>query len=90
MTFRELDKDSQNFLIDQLNIQIENRANEEGIYNYEDPTFEEYEEFFDNFDKNYEIGDEGYPQTTVDDDCHPKYQIEFDGNKVILNTYESY
>ena len=37
MNFSELSRDSQNFLIDQLNIQIEQRANDEGIKDYEDP-----------------------------------------------------
>lgn len=88
MRFSELDKESQTFLIDQFNILIESRADEENINEYEYPTSEEYETFFDDFDVDYQMVD-GYPQTTIEDKFHPKYNIGFDGKKVILNTVES-
>lgn len=89
MTFSELDKESQEFLIDQLNNQIDNKASEEDIdeYSYDYPTFDEYVEFFNNFDEDYEMVD-GYPETTVEDEDHAKYSISFENGKVILNTFE--
>ena len=90
MTFSELDKESQDFLIDQFNMQIDRKADEEDIdeYSYEYPTFEEYAEFFNNFDEDYEMVD-GYPDSTIEDKYHAKYSISFVNGKVILNTFES-
>lgn len=90
MTFSELDKESQDFLINQFNMQIDRKADEEDIdeYSYEYPTLEEYTEFFNNFDENYKMVD-GYPVSTVEDEYHAKYSIDFDNGKVILNTFDS-
>lgn len=88
MKFSELTKEQQSFLIGSLDNEIERKAEDEGISTYSDPSDNEYADFFDNFDENYEIIDD-YPQSTVQDEFHAKYSIEFHNGKVILNTFEN-
>lgn len=87
MKYCELDKQSQDFLTDQLNDLINSKAEEENIEDFEYPTDEEYKEFFDEYDEDYEMND-GYPETTVDTKFHKKYSIEFKDKRVVLNTFD--
>ncbi|WP_286316874.1 hypothetical protein [Romboutsia ilealis] len=88
MKFKDLSKDHQQFLIDCINMNIDQHADNEGIGNIEYPSLNEYEIFFDNYDEDYIIGEYGYP-TSIHEDYHNKYSIEFDeSNKVILNVFE--
>ncbi|CEK33559.1 hypothetical protein UMC2_08091 [[Clostridium] sordellii] len=89
MKFKELSKEHKDNLIYLLDLEIERFAEEAGIEGeliY--PSDEEYEEFFDNYDKTYRINEEdGYPVREYDNDV--KFDITFDeNNKVELNTYE--
>ena len=86
MKFKDLDKNSQNFLIEQLGLQIEEQAQEDDVNDYEEPSFDEYAEFFDEFDEDYEMVD-GFPHTTVSGRYHAKYSIHFEDKKAILEAY---
>lgn len=87
MKFFELDQNSQDFLIDQLNTRIEEYAQEEGIYDYEELSFDEYVEFFDEFDEDYEMVD-GFPKSALLDEYRKQYSIHFEDKRVILEVYE--
>lgn len=85
MKFEELDEKHQDFLIHNLLAYLENRANDEGVDNFMEPTHEEYRDFFNEFDEDYEIVD-GYPESTVEF-RHNKHLISFDDSgKVILES----
>lgn len=89
MKFKDLSKEQQNFLIDNIDNWIEEAAQVEGICyeNIEFPTLHEYTDFFDNYDEEYIIKD-GYPKS-IHDEYHNEFRIEFDSSgKVILNVYE--
>lgn len=84
MKFTDLTKDQQNFIIDMLDQAIENRAYELGIQDYEDPTFEEYIEFFNDFDEKYFINEDGFPEPVENNN---QYLISFENGKVVLEVY---
>lgn len=88
MKFLELSKSNQNILIELFEIQIDYRAEEEGIDDVLYPTIDEYTSFFDEYDQDYELID-GYPESTIEQEYHPRYSIDFDENgKTILRTFD--
>jgi len=85
MKFEELSKEHQEDLIYHLLAYIEKKANDEGIVDFIEPTYEEYKDFFNEFDEDYEIIG-GYPESTVKLH-HNKHLISFDDRgKVVLES----
>lgn len=91
MKFEELDKDNQDWLIISLESEIDRFLEDEGIEEYELPTRQEYITFFNKFDEDYEIGDDGVAESTIESRYHKKMDISFDPKtkKVLLNVYDN-
>lgn len=81
MKFIELDRKSQEFLIGQLDLWIDHKAEENNINDYISPTREEYEDFFNAFDKDYKMV-EGFPESIIDIKEHPGQSIQFEDIKI--------
>lgn len=85
MKFEELDKKCQDNLIGKI---------ESAIYTYlelshmdgdiELPSQDEYVEFFDLYDEDYEIDQNGFAKSVVPNELHSNYDVEIKNCKVIL------
>ena len=88
MRFEELEEKYQKDLIAGLLNYIEGKAEEEGLDDFIEPTYEEYKDFFNEFHEGYKIVD-NYPESIVDFQ-HKKHLISFDEKgKVILEAVEA-
>ena len=76
MRFEELRKEHQEFLMYCLSNYIKSKIKREGIVDIIEPTYEEYQDFFDEFDEKYEIVD-GCPESKA---CN-RFSVKF---KVVL------
>ena len=91
MKFEELDKNFQELLIAPTETEIFNFLDKEGIEEYIMPTRQEYINFFNEYDEDYEIGEDGIPESIVEPRCHKTMEISFnrETEKVVLNVYDN-
>ena len=87
MRFEELDKYNQDMIIASLDDEIKEAALREDIKDIDFPTREEYTAFFNEYDEDYVIDENGCAESTVESDLHNHYEIEFEGRKVILKVF---
>lgn len=91
MKFEELDKNFQESLITPTETEIFNFLDKEGIEEYIMPTRQEYINFFNEYDEDYEIGEDGIPESIVEPRYHKTMEISFnrETEKVVLNVYDN-
>lgn len=74
MKFEELSKEHQEFLVYCLSDYIKSRISKGTIDEIVFPSYEEYKDFFDEFDKEYEIVD-GLPESAAYNPFSVKFKV---------------
>jgi len=81
--YNELPEESKKSVIDFLSNYIDNKASEQEVKYKEEPSREEYDQFFTDLDEDYDISGD-YPETNLDISDGNLFGVEFIDGKVIL------
>jgi hypothetical protein len=87
LEFEKLSKENQNEEITALDAKIEEVAKENDIKDFDFPTHEEYTAFFNEYDEDYALDENGSAESTVESELHNHCGIELEGRKVILEVF---
>lgn len=90
MKFKDLPHVEKMGMIYSMQSFIEQKAEEEDVYDYLEPTDKEYEDFFDAYDEDYIMGEDGFYVSMNEYPYHNTFDIEFKNGKAILLVLESH